>query len=412
MRLGNKLANILFDLSSTQPNSGNDFHGGGEYAKTVFYRLCELLPTDTSLEIFYNPRKNIENPLLEVCKAKGFKINLCKNITDINNLLGEKKYDVFYSALPYSYGNLVIPLETRFIYTVHGLRGLEYPIDKYELKYKKKNLKAKIKHNLILLFPSLWKTYKSITKRRNKRIENLFSLTENQDIITVSEHSKFSIIYFFPQVNGSQIKVLFSPFKKNDFCDLQNSEILNSFSLKSNKYILLICGDRSEKGAYRACMVLNDLIKNHCGIPDDIKVLVLGVSYYKTYRKLTNNSSRFEFRGYVSAEDLEILYKNAFLFLYPTLNEGFGYPPLEAMKYGTICACSANSAITEVYGDSVLYFNPHDEIEMSIRILQSFDENIRREKHEKLSVRYQIVRKKQDQDLDLLIQNIIHNKFD
>jgi glycosyltransferase involved in cell wall biosynthesis len=111
--------------------------------------------------------------------------------------------------------------------------------------------------------------------------------------------------------------------------------------------------------------------------------------------------------GYVFPEDLEILYKNACLFIYPTLNEGFGYPPLEAMKYGTLCACSANSAITEICGDAVLYFNPFDEIEIGIRVLQSFDEEIRKEKAVKMTARYQLISKKQEHDLDLLVEDII-----
>jgi hypothetical protein len=92
--------------------------------------------------------------------------------------------------------------------------------------------------------------------------------------------------------------------------------------------------------------------------------------------------------------------------MYPTLNEGFGYPPLEAMKYGTLCACSANSATTEVCADAVLYFNPYDETEIGIRILQSFDKDICEEKIEKMRVRYDQVRQKQNHDLDVLVNLI------
>jgi len=396
--------NILFDLSSTQPVSTNDFHGGSEYAKAVFYRLCDLLPSCIQLEVFYNPIKNIDEALLEICKNRRFSINLCRNNSEINALLYSKKYNVFYSALPYLYFDLLIPEETKFIYTVHGLRSLEYPVDKYELKYKR-NTKKILKHLLILFFPHLFKKY--ILKRDIVKLNGLFSITKNQIIITDSNHSKFSIAYFFPQVNISQLKVFYCPVKKSEFFTENNSEILKSFSVESKKYILIVCGDRSEKGAYQACCVLNNLIAKHHRFPADIKVMVTGVSNFNSYRKLTKNNSRFEFRGYIAAEELECLYKNAHLFLYPTLNEGFGYPPLEAMKYGTICACSANSSVTEVCGDAVLYFNPYDETEMSVRILQSFDETIRWEKSGKITERCKFIGNKQKQDLDLLIQTII-----
>ena len=398
---------ILYDLSATQPVSVNDFHGGGEYAKTVFHRICETLPSNLTLEVFYDPLKPIENSILEICKVKGFTINICKNNGDISRLLGDRKYDVFYTALPYSYSDLIIPQETKFIYTVHGLRALEYPADKYELKYRKSNLKIRIKHFIFLIFPCFWIKYK--IKKGVDNLNKFFSITDNQTIITISNHSKYSIAYFFPRIDISQIKTFYPPIKNYNFNNSKDDNILKSLSLTQNKYILLICGDRFEKGAYCACRILYSLMKKQKRFPDDIKVLILGISYNKQYHKLTDNCNRFIFHNYVSTEDLEILYKNAHLFLFPTLNEGFGIPPLEAMKYGTVCACSANSAITEIYGDSVLYFNPFDETELGIRILQSFDENIRNEKKQKLSIRYQQIRERQEKDLDLLVNTIINH---
>ena len=395
---------ILFDLSSTQPVSVNDFHGGGEYAKAVFYRLCDLLLPGTELEVFYNPKKNIEEAILETCKTRNFTVNFCRTNTEISKLLCEKKYNVFYSALPYLCFDLVIPPQTKFIYTIHGLRSLEYPVDTYELKYKK-NAKKILKNILFLLFQNVFK--KKIIKRDTVKLNGLFSIAKKQTIITVSNHSKYSIAYFFPWIEISQLKVFYSPAKKYVFDNGKNADILKAFSLEQKKYILLICGNRSEKGAYRGCRVLYRLIKDHNRFPSDIKIIVTGISHFNSYRRLVKNNSRFEFHGYVSAEELESLYKNAHLFLYPTLNEGFGYPPLEAMKYGTLCACSANSAVTEVCGDSVLYFNPHDETEMGIRILQSFDEEMYREKIKKITERCRFIGKKQEQDLDLLINEII-----
>jgi glycosyltransferase involved in cell wall biosynthesis len=138
-----------------------------------------------------------------------------------------------------------------------------------------------------------------------------------------------------------------------------------------------------------------------------MKIIVLGVSYKKYYLQFTHSSQHFIFTDYVPATTLEILYKNAHLFLFPTLSEGFGASPLEAMKYGTLCACSANSAITEIFTDSVLYFNPDDDTEIGIRVLQSFDDGIRKEKREKMKQRYEEIREKQNSDLEELINTIL-----
>jgi hypothetical protein len=390
---------ILYDLSSTQPvsSSGSDFHGGSEYAKTVFYRLAETLPLGKTLEVFYDPKRKIDNSIIEACKTRQFTIHHCKNNSEISALLNNNSYDVFYSALPYSYTNLVIPEKTKFIYTIHGLRDLEYPADIYELKYKKQNLKSKIKHFLFLLFPLWWKSNR--LKSRTNNYNKIFSLTSNRTIVTVSSHSKYSLLYFFPALTASEIKVLYSPAKIHE-------DINNADSGKDGKYILVISGDRSEKGAYRACKVLYKLVKQD-KLPKDVKIIVLGVTNTGAYKSVTGNSSRFELRSYVCAPELESLYKNAQLFLYPTLNEGFGYPPMEAMKYGTLCACSANSAVTGICGDAVLYFNPFDETEMSIRILQSFDDDIKKEKSEKMLQRFKYISDRQKQDLDLLVKEIL-----
>ena len=101
---------------------------------------------------------------------------------------------------------------------------------------------------------------------------------------------------------------------------------------------------------------------------------------------------------YLERDELEILYKNAFVFLYPTLNEGFGYPPIEAMKYGTLVLTSAVTSINEVCSDSVIYFNPYDVTEIKNRILMTLNEMC-------LQVDYNIKGKKRYEYL-LNIQNI------
>lgn len=61
---------------------------------------------------------------------------------------------------------------------------------------------------------------------------------------------------------------------------------------------------------------------------------------------------------------LAALYSNAAAFVYPSLYEGFGIPPLEAMSYGCPVVCSNVSSIPEVVGDAAELFNPEDEHDM------------------------------------------------
>lgn len=66
------------------------------------------------------------------------------------------------------------------------------------------------------------------------------------------------------------------------------------------------------------------------------------------------------FLGEVSAADLPILYQGATIFTFPSLNEGFGIPPLEAMASGTAVVASNTTALPEVLGDAAWYVDPLD----------------------------------------------------
>jgi glycosyltransferase involved in cell wall biosynthesis len=72
-------------------------------------------------------------------------------------------------------------------------------------------------------------------------------------------------------------------------------------------------------------------------------------------------AERIRFLDWVSAPDLEGLYRAATCFVLPSLIEGFGLPVLEAMRHGTPVACSDRSALAEVAGDAALLFDPDDQ---------------------------------------------------
>lgn len=66
------------------------------------------------------------------------------------------------------------------------------------------------------------------------------------------------------------------------------------------------------------------------------------------------------FLGFVPDKDLALLYSSADLFVFPSLYEGFGLPPLEAMKCGCPVVVSNSSSLPEVVGDAALTVDPHD----------------------------------------------------
>ena len=73
----------------------------------------------------------------------------------------------------------------------------------------------------------------------------------------------------------------------------------------------------------------------------------------------------------INGDDAELAgyYKNASLFVYPSLYEGFGIPPLEAMNYGCPVACSNTSSIPEIVGNAAILFDPYSLVSMRDSII-------------------------------------------
>lgn len=138
-------------------------------------------------------------------------------------------------------------------------------------------------------------------------------------------------------------------------------------------YIMMISADRWLKNAFRGVSAIDSLYSK--GYLKDINTKIYG-NYPEKLRSKLRNIDKFDFYGYVEADILEDAYANCSIFFYPTLNEGFGLPPLEAMKYGKTCIVSGICSLPEVYADSVYYCNPYDIMEMENRLLRASEQRI------------------------------------
>lgn len=388
---------IAFDLYGAEPaKNGVINHGGGEYVKTVFDSFYK---SSTEAEIYVIVSGKDDN-ILNFLKQYDVVVLKCPTPNDFQMVLDSERFDTLFCGLYVNqYDNIRVPEKTRFIITEHGLRGIEIKFDKYFVKTEKKKIMNLIKMYFYLLFPKLYVKYKV-----NKYLPE-FKIKDDMHVVTVSNHSKYAIKYYYPQVND--IMVAYSPMKIPSIAIDDN--ILEKNNLEKNKYILMVNVNRGEKNCLRALDALDDLARKNM-IPNDIKVVLTGITYNKPFKKYKNiNIVKF---GYVDSTILEVLYSKAHLFLYPTINEGFGYPPLEAMKYGTLVATSAVCSVPEVCGDSVMYFNPYDIVEIENRILQSFDSKIRNYYKSKISARLDYVKHKQDEGLKELINFILGDKYE
>ena len=85
------------------------------------------------------------------------------------------------------------------------------------------------------------------------------------------------------------------------------------------------------------------------------------------------------FLGFVPHPVLRVFYSRASAFLFPSLYEGFGLPPLEAMAHGTPVLTSSTSSLPEVFADAALLVNPENVFEIARGIRQILTEDVTRE---------------------------------
>ncbi|HNZ47425.1 MAG TPA: glycosyltransferase family 1 protein [Candidatus Hydrogenedentes bacterium] len=116
---------------------------------------------------------------------------------------------------------------------------------------------------------------------------------------------------------------------------------------------------------------LTTLVRAWARLPEYLPELVLaGRPGWKITQDALRNASgaqahRLHFLNYVPAELLPALYSEATVFVYPSLMEGFGLPPLEAMACGTPVVTSNTSSLPEVTGDAAVLISPEDETELA-----------------------------------------------
>jgi len=135
----------------------------------------------------------------------------------------------------------------------------------------------------------------------------------------------------------------------------------------AGSYILYVGNAYPHKNLERLIEAFYKLKKEHL----DLQLVLVGKRDYfsKRLEKETKEKySKFNiqypqdilFYGYASEEELVTLYKHAKIYAFPSLMEGFGLPPLEALSFGLLVVCSDIPVFHEVLGSAVLYFDPRN----------------------------------------------------
>jgi glycosyltransferase involved in cell wall biosynthesis len=375
------MKNFLFDLTASQPNVDGDFHGGGKYAKKVFFALADVKTKGWTIYGLYDSAKVLDEEIKKGAGETGIQLVDLKG-KSILTVIKELNISRAYSALP-SDELIAAKTDCEVYGTVHGLRFMESEMGLDGLDYFP-GLMSKSKQLARMIFDKVAK--KRYTRYYERRIKDM-------TVLTVSNHTKYSIMSYFPQVN-KKITAFYSP----DVTEFEDSDITEPEPFDQKNYFLLVSGNRWLKNNLRSAIALDQLFTDYEHIKQH--VIITGVSDPDIFLKHIKNKSRFIFHKYVRESFLKVLYENAYAFIYMSLNEGFGYPPLEAMKRGIPVITSPFTSIPEICGDAVIYSNPYSINEIKNRILQIGDAAEYNKLVKSGIKRYELIKARQDDDLN------------
>ena len=375
---------LLFNLACTQPSLSGKRHGGGIYGEIVFRHIVER---KLSVTAYYDSSKWFNPEILQLIKNNQIKLLDKQKEGSLQKVVSRYSFDTLYS--PIVSDNMFEIQDIDVVGTIHGLRPMELTYDRMMWKYKSTSLKEKIIFLIKYLFPKFG--YKHAYEFYNKAYSK-----KNFRFVMVSNHSIFTLLAYCPQFKNRTLKVFYSPSTSSKL-KLQNRKF-------ADKYYLFVSANRWEKNCLRGIIAFDRLFSY--GFLKDTKVRVTGVHSMAAFNYKLQNPDKFEFMGYVDDMCLEQLYHDAYGFIYPSLNEGFGYPPIEAMHYGVPCIVSPFTSISEICQGAVLYANPYSIEEIMGRILMIDDKKNHEQYVSLAKAQEDKIRKKQEQDLDGLVDFI------
>jgi len=194
----------------------------------------------------------------------------------------------------------------------------------------------------------------------------LYKVSVKKDIIfTISDFSKSEIVKY-TNCNPDKIIAAKLSIDKEHFNALNQDLKTNHFPEFENlDYILYIGNIKPHKNLRRALLAFEIAEKNIPGL----RFLIVGKKdnfltgdneVFKLVDGNENLKAKVDFTGHVSDLHLAYLYKHARAFLFPSLYEGFGLPPLEAMIFGCPVIVSKEGSLPEVCGDAAYYCDAYD----------------------------------------------------
>tara|TARA_B100000929_G_scaffold262875_1_gene228467 strand:- start:1259 stop:2389 length:1131 start_codon:yes stop_codon:yes gene_type:complete len=197
------------------------------------------------------------------------------------------------------------------------------------------------------------------------------AVAKSDRVLTVSEATRADLVELV-NADPSKIEVIphgCDPYFLETVDGRELSNVAKKYSL-ARPFLLSVANIKPHKNLKRLLESFGQLRRDY----DDLDLVIAGGDFYPELQAACESygvKDRVRQLGFLKKKDLRALYNLARIFVFPSLYEGSGLPPLEAMACGTPVVASSNSAIPEVVGHNGLLVNPYrvDAITEAIRSL-------------------------------------------
>lgn len=197
-------------------------------------------------------------------------------------------------------------------------------------------------------------------------------------IITVSEFSKAQLRHYCG-IQLDKIHVIYSGIDhmSGEGKEKRESETLGKHGLCGRTYVFAVSSINPNKN-FKAVVDAAALM------PNETFVIAGGTNPKVFSRERLSMPENVKYIGYITDEELIDLYQHAACFVYPSLYEGFGFPPLEAMACGCPVLVSNVASLPEICGDAAIYCDPYKSSDIARKIKRLLeDERLRNKINQK-----------------------------
>lgn len=244
-------------------------------------------------------------------------------------------------------------------------------------------------YDLILIkFPEFFKGHKQ------EKLQNFFyKLNFDNYICCISEATKNDLL----EINGNldPKKVFVTHLAASDKFHVDEDperfrKIRDKYKIPTEQFFLSLCTLEPRKNLPMIIRNFLDLVRSEK--LNNVSLLLVGGKgwnyddVFVEVAKAQELRNRIIFTGFVEDSELSSIYSNAIAFLYMSLYEGFGLPPLEAMQCGTPVITSNTSSLPEVVGDAGIMMDPSDDDGLKQAMLNLYEDKELRKKYSQKSL--------------------------